>query len=260
MRSRVWFFFYFATVKLLLTMPKRLRSGKTKKQTGPAKRRPRRRRTGPSMQARIKRVENMINKTIENKYVDYQATTVNGDQIYAASPVTELAFFRMNGTGPDDNERIGDKVTLLSQRWMMNLKKGATPNLDQRVRLLIVQNIGYDSATDLDVPDVLEYGDWATHNQTILTSPYKIGADATKRYRVLFDKVYSLTNDRPYVKIDVTKKYGTRTNPGKVCSYELPLSDFPNNHRICVFALSDYVTGSFPPTLTILCRNRYKDA
>lgn len=224
-----------------------------------SRRRPTRRRTSRSMTTRIKRVESLIRKTIENKYSDHPATTLNGNQIYAASPVTELAFLRMTGTGADNNQRIGDKITLMSQRFMMNLKKGATPNLDQRVRILIVENLGYDNATDLDVPDVLEYGDWATANQTILTSPYKLGADATKRYRVMFDKVYSLTNDRPYVKIDVTKRYGTKSNPGKVCSYELPVSDFPNNHRINVFAISDYATGSFPPTITILTRSRYKD-
>lgn len=229
----------------------------TRKTTKRRRRRVRRKPT--DLVARVKRMENLVGKTIENKYVDYQATTVNGDQIYAGTPVSKLAFFRMTGTGPDDNERIGDKVTLMSQRWYMSLKKGSAVN-DQRVRLMIVENVGYDSATDLDVPDVLEYGDWATHNRTILTSPYKLGADATKRYRIIFDKMYSLTSDRPYVKVDVTKRYGSKTNPGKVCSYELPLSDFPNNHRINVFAISDYPTGTSPPTITILCRNRYKDA
>lgn len=214
--------------------------------------------TKPSkLSARIKRVENIINKTIENKHVDYQATTVNGDQIYAASPVEKLAFFRMSGTGAGESERVGDKVTLMSQRFLMNLKRGGQ---DNQVRVLIVENVGYDNATDLQVTDVLEYGLWSTDNNTVFTSPYKIGADATKRYRVLYDKVFHLHSQRPYVKIDFTKKYGTKTNPGKVCSYELDTSDFPNNHRINCFALSDYPTGVTPPTITMLCRNRYKDA
>ena len=105
-----------------------------------------------------------------------------------------------------------------------------------------MENVGYDSATDLQLTDVLEYGSWDTDNLTVMTSPYKLGADATKHYRVIYDK-----------------GYGTKTNPGKVCSYELDTADFPSNHRLNVFAISDYVTGVAPPTLTILCRNRYKD-
>jgi len=236
-------------------MPKRKRDGTLRPYL--KKKRKVTRRRKPSMAARIKRVENMINKTMENKHVDYQATTVNGDQIYAQSPMSKLAFFRMDGVGSGEDARVGDKVTLMSQRFMMNLKKGN--NVDQRVRILIVENVGYDSATDLQLTDVLEYGSWDTDNLTVMTSPYKLGADATKHYRVIYDKVHSLHDNRPYVKIDVTKRYGTKTNPGKVCSYELDTADFPSNHRLNVFAISDYVTGVAPPTLTILCRNRYKD-
>jgi len=222
-----------------------------------------------SLATRIKRVENLVNKTIENKHVDYQATTVNGDQIYAASPVSKLAFFRMSGTGAGESERVGDKVTLMSQRFMMNLLKGdnhlnsagtMVVKNDQQVRVLIVENVGYDSSTDLALTDVLEYGSFGTDNNTVFTSPYKIGADSTKRYRVLYDKVFHLHDNRPFVKIDFMKRYGTKTNPGKVLNYELDTADFPNNHRINCFAISDYVSGSYPPTITMLCRNRYKDA
>ena len=189
-----------------------------------------------SLASRVKRVENLVNKTIENKHVDYQATAVNGTQIYAGTPVEKLAFLRMDGTGANEDERVGDKITLMSQRFMMSLRKGTGSNNDQRVRLMIVENIGYDSATDLTVTDVLEYGAWDTDNITQFTSPYKLGADATKHYRVLYDKVFSLTDTKPYAKIDFTKRYGTKTNPGKVCSFELDTSDFPTNHRICAFA------------------------
>lgn len=240
-------------------MPKRKRtSSSTKKSVKRFRKAAKRSRRIPSMAARIKRVENLVNKTIENKHVDYQATTVNGDQIYAASPVGKLAFFRQDGTGPGEDERIGDKVTLMSQRFMMNLLKGGMG--DKQVRVLIVENIGYDAATDLQLTDVLEYGSWATDSNTVFTSPYKIGADATKRYRVLYDKVFHLHDQRPFVKIDFTKRYGTKTNPGKVLNFELDTADFPNNHRINAFAISDYVTGTHPPTITMLCRNRYKDA
>lgn len=211
-----------------------------------------------SLATRIKRVENLVNKTIENKHVDFQATTVNGDQIYAASPVSKLAFFRQTGVGAGEDQRVGDKVTLMSQRFMMNLLKGGTG--DKQVRVLIVENVGYDSTTDLQLTDVLEYGLWSSDSNTVFTSPYKIGADSTKRYRVLYDKVFHLHDNRPFVKIDFMKRYGTKTNPGKVLNFEVDTADFPNNHRINAFAISDYATGTHPPTITMLCRNRYKDA
>ena len=202
----------------------------------------------------------MVNKTIENKHVDFLATAPNGTQIYAASPVSKLAFLRMDGTGANEDERVGDKITLMSQRFMFSLLKGAGSTNDQRVRVLIVENIGYDAATDLQLTDVLEYGSWTTDQLQVFTSPYKLGADATKHYRVLFDKVYSLHAFRPFVTIDYTKRYGTKTNPGKVCTFELDTSDFPTNHRICAFAISDYPTGTAPPVITMDCRSRYKDA
>ena len=260
MRSRVYQFFLFlysktrADTDTRILMKKNGTRKATKRRRRPARRKP------SNLADRIKRMENLVGKTIENKVVDYQATAVNGEQIYAASPVTKLAFFRMEGTGPNDDDRIGDKVTLMSQRFMFGLTKGSGAQNDQRVRVLIVENIGYDPATDLELTDVLEYGSWATDNVTVFTSPYKLGADATKRYRVLFDQVYSLHETRYYVKIDFTHRYGSKTNPGKVLNYELSTADFPNNHRICAFAISDYATGTAPPTITMLSRSKYKDA
>ena len=253
-------------------MPKRKRASRSKPLSAYTSKRPMKRKKRISVAGRVKRVENLVNKTIENKHVDYQATSTPGDQIYAASPISKLAFIRMSGVGAGESLRVGDKVTLMSQRFMMNLIKGDNSihtdasgnsyvlNNDQQVRILIVQNVGFDSSTDLQLTDVLEYGLWSTDSNTVFTSPYKIGADSTKRYRVLYDKVFHLHNERPFAKVDFAKKYGTKTNPGKVLSYENDTADFPNNHRINVFAISDYVTGSYPPQLSILARSKYKDA
>lgn len=251
-------------------MPKRKRSYSTKSSSSKkVKKFVKRRRVAPKLASRIKRVESLIRKTIENKHMDWTATAVNGEQIYAASPVSKLAFLRISSTGPDENERIGDKVTLMSQRFMMNILKGdnhlntagtMVVKNDQQIRVLIVENLCYDPATDLAATDVLEYGDWTTNQQLVFTSPYKLGAQPTKRYRVLYDKVFHLHDARPFVKIDYTKKYGTKTNPGKVLSYESDSSVFPTNHRLNCFVISDYVTGAYPPVVTIDVRNRYRDS
>lgn len=254
-------------------MTKRKRSYSTKSRSSKKmKKFTKRRRVSPKLSSRIKRVESLIRKTIENKHMDFTATAANGEQIYAASPVSKLAFLRISSTGADENERIGDKVTLMSQRFMLNIKKGHNSltthsnspnwlkNNDQQIRVLIVENLCYDPASDLQTTDVLENGNWATDQQLVFTSPYKLGAHPTKRYRVLYDRVFHLHNSRPFVKIDFMKKYGTKNNPGKVLSYESDTSVFPTNHRLNCFVMSDYVTGSYPPLVTIDVRNRYRDS
>lgn len=253
-------------------MPKRKRSSSVKKSAKKFRKyvplfKPRR--AVPKLASRVKRVEALLRKTMENKHMDYTATATNGEQIYAQSPVSKLAFIRVGPTSADEDGRVGDKITLMSQRFMMNLLKGENSfttgtnpfvkNNDQQVRVLIVENIGYDSTTDLQLTDVLEHGDWTNDRHTVFTSPYKLGAQPTKRYRVLYDKVFHLHNQRPFVKIDFIKKYGTKTNPGKVLSFEGDTSVFPSNHRLNCFVISDYVTGSYPPLVTIDCRSRYKD-
>lgn len=255
---------------MCIIMPKRKRSYSTKSRSSKkVKKFVKRRRIAPKLASRIKRVESLIRKTIESKHMDWTATPVNGEQIYAASPVSKLAFLRISSTGADENERVGDKVTLMSQRFMINLLKGDNDlnaagtmvvKNDQQIRVLIVENLCYDPATDLAVTDVLERGSWATNQQLLFTSPYKLGARPTKRYRVLYDKVFHLHDMRPFVKIDFLKRYGTKNNPGKVLSYESDTSVFPSNHRLNCFVLSDYVTGTHPPLVTIDVRNKYRDS
>ena len=166
-----------------IIMPKRKRSYSTKSRSSKkVKKFVKRRRVAPKLASRIKRVESLIRKTIENKHMDFTATAANGEQIYAASPVSKLAFLRISSTGADENERIGDKVTLMSQRFMMNIKKGdnsihTDPQgndylkaNNQQIRVLIVENLCYDPATDLSVNNVLESGNWATDQQLVFTS------------------------------------------------------------------------------------------
>lgn len=164
-----------------------------------------------SMNARIKRVENIIRKTLEKKHTDWLATTADGDEITNTAPVNKAAFFRVVDTGAGESKRVGNKVNLLSQRFTCNLVKGGAG--DKIVRVLIVNNSNYESSATIAPDEVLEYSSWTTDGFQIFTSPYKIGVDASKKYQVLYDKVFSLTDLKPYVKIDFYKKYGSKKNP-----------------------------------------------
>lgn len=209
------------------------------------------------LQNRVKRVENIINKTIEKKHTDWLATTVDGDEITNTTPVNKAAFFRIQDTGAGESKRIGNKVNLLSQRFQCNLVKGGPG--DKIVRVLIVNNPNYESSATLDPQDVLEYWQWSTDGFQIFTSPYKIGADASKKYKVLYDRTFSLTDDKPYYTIDFMKKYGTVKSPGKVVNFELDTSDFPNDHRVSMFALTDHTGSTNAPRITMFARNKYID-
>lgn len=208
--------------------------------------------------ARVSRVESIIKKTLEKKYSDYRPTAVDGDPITNAASLDKAAFFRIADVGAGESKRVGNKVTLLSQRFMMNLVKGGPG--DKIVRILVVNNPNYESSATITKDDVLQFGNWAADEFGVFTSPYQMNVDASKKYKVLYDKTFSLTDIRPYVKIDFMKKYGTKTSPGKVCDFEFDTSDFPTNHRVSVFAITDHTSGTNAPRVHILCRNKYIDA
>jgi len=208
--------------------------------------------------SRVKRVESVIKKTLEKKHTDYYPTAATGDPITNTASVDKAAFFRIADVGAGESKRVGNKVTLMSQRFMMNLVRGGAG--DKIVRILIVNNPNYESSSTLNISEVLQYSSWATDGFHTFTSPYKIDVDASKTYNVLYDKTFNLTGQRPYAKIDFTKKYGTKTSPGKVCSFEVDTSDFPTNHRISIFAITDHTGGTNAPRISMMCRNKYIDA
>ena len=108
-------------------MPKRKRSssaGRPKKSVKRFRKYTKRARRIPSMVARVKRVESIIRKTLEKKHTDWFPTASTGDVITNTAPVDKAAFFRIADVGAGEERRIGNKVTLLSQRFTMNLVKG----------------------------------------------------------------------------------------------------------------------------------------
>lgn len=223
---------------------------------------PKRKRTSKAMANRISKLESLVGKTLENKVRDH----TNGS-LYTnidTNGMRELAFFRNVLSGTEINDRIGDKVTLMSQTFRIQIQ-GPTlgnPASEQQnmIRLLIVENVDYTGGTDLQLSDVLEQSSFVAVGRQVFVSPYKSRGGTNARYRVHYDKTFSLNQtDGLYKVLKKRIKYGTKTNPGKVLEFGGPAESYPSNHRLVLFAISD--SNVIPhPTIAWNCRNVFKDA
>lgn len=213
---------------------------------------------------RLKALENMVDKTIENKCVDKKSHPNGVYTNISTSGYTSLAFFEQPGhQGPDSDERIANNVTLMSQHWRGNITvpgPGVTTEAGNQVRVLIVEAIDFTSITDLQLVDVLEYGNYAVDGNLVFTSPYKRRGAENLRYRVCYDKLFRVnTTTKQYGTINYRRSYGSKTNPGKVLEFAGTTQTYPTNHRMVMLAISD--SGSLNhPGIVWNCRSIYKDA
>lgn len=209
---------------------------------------------------RLSALESMVNKTIENKVVDYDSgSTPTG---ISTTGLTYLAFARNLQTGDEGDQRIGNKITLMSQtfRGVIRAPAGTLDEQQNQVRILIVENLGFTGLSDLALNDVLQQGTFALGGGQVFISPYKTNAAENKRYRVHYDKVITLNKtDKGYFHFKKRITYGTKANPGKVLSFSGPLESFPNNHRMCMFLISDSAASNHPDVQWNV-RNIYKDS
>lgn len=217
-------------------------------------------RVNTKLQSRVKALENMVSKTMENKVVDYTSgSTPTG---ISTAGLTYLAFARNLQTGDEGDQRIGNKITLMSQtfRGVIRAPSGVADEQQNQVRVLIVENLGYTGLSDLALNDVLQDGTFAIGGEQVFISPYKTNASENKRYRVHYDKVITLNKtDKGYFHFKKRISYGTKKNPGKVLTFAGPLESFPNNHRMCMFFISDSGLANHPDVAWNV-RNIYKDS
>ena len=212
------------------------------------------------LRGRVQALESMLGKTFENKVKDYDSGVT--PQTVSTAGYVERAFLRDIAGGADNDDRVGDKITLMSQtfRGVIRAPAGTLDEQQNQVRILIVENIGWSGLTDLDLTDVLQKGNWALQGNQVFISPYKTAAGENKRYRVHYDKVVKLNKtDKGYFHFKKRISYGTKNNKGKVITFSGPLSVFPNNHRMCMFVISDSNVTAHPD-ISWTCRNIYKDA
>lgn len=221
---------------------------------------PRNRKMSTKLAGRVRKLETMVGKTLENKVKDIDNGSI--PDAVSTSGYVFRAFLKDISGGADNDDRVGDKITLMSQtfRGVIRAPSGIADEQQNQVRLLIVENIGWSGLTDLDLTDVLQKGNFALQGEQVFISPYKTAANENKRYRVHYDKVIKLNKtDKGYFHFKKRIAYGTKNNRGKVVTFSGPLSVYPNNHRMCLFCISDSGVTNHPD-IAWQVRNIYKDA
>lgn len=209
--------------------------------------------------SRIKKLESLVLKTIENKQVNYHATNQS-----LTSNGYETGSFLRTSTGAEDGNQLGDparvgnSITLMQQKVCMNFTGSATDTYNQ-IRCLLVESL--DGNAPLALTDVLEYGSYLLYGSLVFASPYTTKTNTNRRYKVHMDKSFVLSGlptkgGAPPSKVI---KHNIRYRNGKVIEFEGPGSVNPTNHRLTILIISDSVSASHP-ILDYATRSTYKDA
>lgn len=202
-----------------------------------------------------------VTKTIERKNMTY----VQPSSSISTAGLNHNGFLYV-GEGDGDNDempalqRTGDSITLLTQRLSANFTVSGSDNYNQ-VRFILVESI--DGNTQLTLSDVLEYSNYATHQDLVFVSPKKLEPAAGKRYKVHFDRTFEMSafanqgsSGKGTKQFNVAIKYG---KTGKVVKYDGASSVQPINHRLHLMCISDSVSIGHP-AVTYTMRSTYLDA
>lgn len=196
---------------------------------------------------RIKKLEQLVLPAIERKSRDitaFGAAISSGG--YANQPIFQLE------QGDGNNQRVGDKVTLLSHQVSMSLA-GASLDGSNSIRILFIAT---PSTTALSMDDVLEYGNYTTDGDMVFSSPYRRKAlTAENTYRVMFDKVYHIKGDE---RLQTDKYELVPKKNGKQVQFNSTGSVMPENYQLQILAISDS-TASPHPAISYVVRSKYHD-
>ena len=223
------------------------------------KRKQAKKRIDAKQNSRIKQLEKLVLKTIENKQVNYhlvgQSITSGG---YSAGSFLSTATGAEDGNVLGDPARIGNTITLMNQRFNMNFQASSTDSYNQ-IRVLLVESL--DGNEPIAMTDVLEYGSYALYGDLVFASPYTTKSNTNRRYKVHMDKQFSITalptrggSSSKVIKHNI--KYG---KSGKLVEYPSAGASNPTNHRITLLVVSSSVSATHP-TLSYSSRSTYKDA
>lgn len=148
-------------------------------------------------------------------------------------------------------QRTGDAVVLRSSQLNMTVLKGDSTNI---LRVILAAT---PSTSNLVLSDVLQYANLTTNNMLPFSSPYKFQpTTAEKTYKILFDKVYNLTDDVDTIVDKVKIQYGKK---GKRLNFQSASSVMPENYNVSLMYISDS-SASGHPTISYCFRTRYQDA
>ena len=219
------------------------------------------RKNGNKNTQRLKALESLVYKTIENKQVNYNNVNLN----ITSSGVVDNAFLLVK-VGPDDGSatgdtaRIGNSITLMRQQYRMSFV-GINPDtvLNDRwnqVRCIIAEPL--DGNQPLVLSDILEFSNYSLYGSLVFTSSYTTKTATNRRYKIHMDKSFELNatakGATKIIKEDVKWK------GGKEVEFSGPGTEqVPTNHNMSLLFISD--SGSpLHPQVSYSVRSTYKDS
>ena len=214
-------------------------------------------RTDAKQNKRIKALESMVMKTIENKQINYSNVALG----ISSSGVVDNAFLQVR-VGPDDGAaqgdtaRIGNSITLLRQQYRFHFE-GLTAATEgwNNMRCIIAEPL--DGNQPLVLADVLLYSNYTTHADLVFASPYTTKTATNRRYKIHMDKSFVLNQ---YKDISRVIKFDVKWKNGKLVEFAGPGTEqIPTNHNMSIMFISDS-TAAAHPSVSYSVRSTYKDA
>lgn len=205
--------------------------------------------------SRIKKLESFVYKTMENKQVNYRQNLSISSTGTATYPFLSLQQGTGDGSAYPSNARIGNSITLMSQRFDMNLI-GETGTFNQ-VRVILAESV--DGNTSLALSDILEYSNFLIDGDIVFVSPYTTKTSTNKRYKIHMDRLVELhgTGDAGKATAQLHKviRYG---KAGKVVNFNDNAAE-ATNHKLQLFCISDSASVGHP-SAKYNVRSTFKDA
>ena len=135
--------------------------------------------TDSKQNQRLKDLESMVYKTFENKQVNYQTTNANLTTTwYETNRFISLGGGVADGDDYGSLARIGNSITLMSQRCSFNIKKRTGADEFNQIQIILVESV--EGTQTLSASDVLLYSDYSTHGDLLFASPYTTKTDTKK--------------------------------------------------------------------------------
>lgn len=193
---------------------------------------------------KIQAIDNRLPK-LEMKAVDINSfSTAVGTTAGANHPMIQIA------QGDTAAQRNGDAVVLRSSTLNLSVVKGDTTNV---MRIILAAT---PSTSNLVLSDVLQYANLTSHGMLPFSSPYKFQpTTAEKTYKILFDKVYNLTDDVDTIVEKVKLDYGKK---GKRINFNSASSVAPENYNVSLMYISDSAAAGHP-AISYCFRTRFQD-
>lgn len=208
---------------------------------------------------KVNQLSKFINKTIENKQVNYnalsQSISSNG---YADRRYLKIATGAQDGTALSSTSRIGNSITLLSQQFCFNFMGSSTDTYNQ-VRLILVESM--DGNQDIGLSDVLQYPEYSVYGDLVFASPYTTKSGTNKRYKIHLDKYFCLSALATKGGVPPAKniKHRISWKGGKVVNFAGPDAENPTDHCMNLLVISDSVSATHVG-MSYSTRSTYKDA